>query len=98
MRDNASGKTTAQARQAVLLWAILIVLAIIINQTLPFAMGCDVHAAHEMTNPEYWYGGMQFALVAVGAALAAAVSLWRKSLLPLWLGDGVARSMQGLLS
>jgi hypothetical protein len=63
----------------------------------PIAIGL-LYTAHEMTNPEYWYGGMQFALVGVGVALATAVYLWRKSLLPLWLGDGLARFVQGLLA
>ena len=56
-----------------------------------------MYMTHEMTNPEYWYEGMQFAFVFVGVALATVVYLCRKSLLPIWLGDGLARFGQGLL-
>ena len=55
-----------------------------------------MYMTHEMTNPEYWYEGMQFALVFIGVAMASALYLWRKSLIPIWLGDGLARFFQGL--
>ena len=55
-----------------------------------------MYMAHEMTNPEYWYEGMQFALVFIGVAISSALYLWRKSLIPIWLGDGLARFFQGL--
>jgi hypothetical protein len=55
-----------------------------------------MYVSHEMTNPEYWYEGMQFALVFVGVALACGVSLWRRSIVPIWLGDGLARFLGAL--
>jgi len=56
-----------------------------------------MYVAHEMTNPEYWYEGVQFAFIPIGVALACAIYLWRRSLLPIWLGDGLARFFGGLL-
>ena len=55
-----------------------------------------MYMAHEMSNPEYWYEAMQFGLVFVGVALACAVSLWRRSIVPIWLGDGLARFLGAL--
>ena len=48
-----------------------------------------MYTAHEMTNPEHWYEGMNFGFVSVGVALIAALYLWRRSVVVIWLGDGV---------
>lgn len=53
-----------------------------------------LYAVHEMTNPEYWAEGMQFALVGIGVAAACSIYLWRRNLLPIWLGDGLSRLLQ----
>ncbi len=55
-----------------------------------------MYTAHEMTNPEYWYGGMSFVLVFVGVALWAAIYLWRRSVVVIWLGDGLYRFVLNL--
>ena len=57
-----------------------------------------MYVSHEMSNPEYWYEGVQFGLVFVGVAVACAVYLWRRSIVPIWLGDGLARFFGGLLA
>ena len=55
-----------------------------------------MYAAHEMTNPEYWYGGMNFPLVFVGVAVFAMIYLWRRSVIVIWLGDGLGRFLSKL--
>lgn len=55
-----------------------------------------MYTAHEMSNPEYWYGGMNFALIFVGVAIWAAIYLWRRSAVVIWLGDGLHRSVMNL--
>ncbi len=56
-----------------------------------------MYTAHEMSNPEYWYGGMSFGFVFVGVALWAAIYLWRRSAVVIWLGDGLYRFVMALL-
>jgi len=46
---------------------------------------------HEMTYPEYWYEGMNFILTGVEVVLIAVVYLWRRSIVVVWLGDGLGR-------
>jgi hypothetical protein len=55
-----------------------------------------MYMAHEMTNPEYWYEGLQFLLVYVGVALTASMYLWRRSIVVIWLGDGLGRFVSRL--
>ncbi len=55
-----------------------------------------MYTAHEMSNPEYWYGGMNFPLIFVGVAIWAAVYLWRRSAVVIWLGDGLYRFVSNL--
>ena len=55
-----------------------------------------MYAALEMSNPEYWYGGMAFGFVFVGVAIWAALYLWRRSAVVIWLGDGLYRFVLGL--
>lgn len=62
----------------------------------PFLIGA-MYAAHEMTNPEYWYKGMNFVLVFVGVTLTTFIYLWRRSVIPIWLGDGLGRFIGKLL-
>jgi hypothetical protein len=50
-----------------------------------------MYTAHEMSNPEYWYGGMSFTLVFVGVMIWSAIYLWRRSATVIWLGDGLYR-------
>ncbi len=55
-----------------------------------------MYTAHEMSNPEYWYGGVSFAFIFVGVALWAAIYLWRRSAAVIWLGDGLYRFVLAL--
>ncbi len=55
-----------------------------------------MYTVHEMSNPEYWYGGMSFGLVFVGVALWCAIYLWRRSAVAIWLGDGLYRFVMAL--
>jgi hypothetical protein len=56
----------------------------------PFSIGL-MYTLHELTNPEYWYEGSPFGLIFVGVALIAAIYLWRRNLIAVWLGDGLGR-------
>ncbi len=55
-----------------------------------------MYTAHEMSNPEYWYGGMSFGLVFVGIVIWAAIYLWRRNSAAIWLGDGLYRFAMAL--
>jgi hypothetical protein len=55
-----------------------------------------MYTAHEMTNPEYWYGGINFVLIFVGVTIWAAVYLWRRGVIAIWLGDGLYRFVGNL--
>jgi hypothetical protein len=55
-----------------------------------------MYAAHEMSNPEYWYAGMNFALIFVGVTIWAVFYLWRRSVVVIWLGDGLYRFLGNL--
>ncbi len=55
-----------------------------------------MYTAHEMSNPEYWYGGMNFVLIFVGVAIWSAIYLWRRGAVAIWLGDGLYRFVGGL--
>lgn len=55
-----------------------------------------MYTVHEMSNPEYWYGGMSFGLVFVGVVIWAAIYLWRRSAAVIWLGDGLYRFVLAL--
>jgi hypothetical protein len=58
----------------------------------PFLIGA-MYAAHEMTNPEYWYEGVNFVLIFIGVTLSA---LLRRSVIVIWLGDGLGRFLSSL--
>lgn len=62
----------------------------------PFLIG-GMYTLHEMTNPEYWYEGMQFGVIFVGVSIFAAVYLWRRSTPVMWLGDGLGRFLTALI-
>ncbi len=57
-----------------------------------------MYTAHEMSNPEYWYEGSKFLLIFVGVALTASIYLWRRSIVVIWLGDGLGRFISRLLT
>ena len=57
-----------------------------------------MYTAHEMSNPEYWYEGSKFLLIFVGVALAASIYLWRRSIVVIWLGDGLGRFISRLFT
>lgn len=57
-----------------------------------------MYTAHEMSNPEYWYEGMKFPLIFVGVALMATIYLWRRSIVVIWLGDGLGRFVSRLFT
>jgi hypothetical protein len=50
-----------------------------------------MYTAHEMSNPEYWYGNVNFGLIFVGVTIWAAIYLWRRGVVAIWLGDGLYR-------
>ncbi len=56
-----------------------------------------MYTAHEMSNPEYWYGGMNFVLIFVGVAIWSAIYLWRRGVVAIWLGDGLYRFFGALI-
>lgn len=62
----------------------------------PFLIGL-MYTAHEMTNPEYCYESMKFALVFVSVTVSTYVYIWRRSVIVIWLGDGLARFLRTLL-
>lgn len=55
-----------------------------------------MYTTHEMSNPEYWYEGMNFAMVFIGVALMTGLYLWRRSIVVSWLGDGLGRFVSHL--
>ena len=55
-----------------------------------------MYSIHEMSNPEYWYSGTNFALIFVGVTIWAAIYLWRRSTVVIWLGDGFYRFVGNL--
>lgn len=55
-----------------------------------------MYTAHEISNPEYWYGGMNFVLIFVGITIWASIYLWRRNVVAIWLGDGLYRFTAGL--
>ncbi len=52
-----------------------------------------MYTLHEAANPEYWYEGVNFALVFAAVTLSAAAYLWRRSVVVIWLGSGLARAL-----
>ncbi len=56
-----------------------------------------LYTAHEMSNPEYWYGSLNFVLVFVGVSIWSAIYLWRRSAVIIWLGDGFYRFVGRLI-
>jgi hypothetical protein len=56
----------------------------------PFLIGL-MYTTHEMTNPEYWYGGTSFVLILIGVTIWAAIYLARRNVVAIWLGDGLYR-------
>ncbi len=56
-----------------------------------------MYVTHEMTNPEYWYEKMNFPMVFFGVTIYAAIYLWRRNIVVLWLGDGLGRMVRMLL-
>lgn len=56
-----------------------------------------MYGFHEMTNPEYWYEGVFFPIIFIGVALFALIYLWRRSVIAIWLGDGLGRFLNNLI-
>lgn len=56
-----------------------------------------MYGLHEMTNPEYWYECVFFPIVFVGVALFATIYLWRRSVIAIWLGDGLGKFLSALV-
>lgn len=50
-----------------------------------------LYTAHEMSNPEYWYESMNFAIVFVSVAVTTAVYLWSRNSVAIWLSSGLAQ-------
>jgi len=61
----------------------------------PFLIGL-MYTAHEMSNPEYWYEGVQFGPIFIGVTLIAVLYLWRRNVVVVWLGDGLVRFVSRL--
>jgi hypothetical protein len=57
-----------------------------------------MYTAHEMSNPEYWYEGSKFLLIFIGVALTSSIYLWRRSIVVIWLGDGLGRFVSRLFT
>jgi len=55
-----------------------------------------MYMAHEMTNPEYWYEGVFFPTIFIGVALFTLIYLWRRSVIVIWLGDGLGKFLSKL--
>lgn len=62
----------------------------------PLIIG-TMYTVHELSNPEYWYSGTNFVLIFVGITIFTAVYLWRRSVIVIWLGDGLSRFLSGLI-
>jgi len=63
----------------------------------PFLIAA-MYTTHEMINPEYWYEGVSFPLIFIGVVLTTAIYLWRRSIVVVWLGDGLGRFVSRLIS
>ncbi|MCX6566032.1 MAG: hypothetical protein NTW38_06360 [Candidatus Aminicenantes bacterium] len=57
-----------------------------------------MYTTHEMSNPEYWYEGSKFLLIFIGVALTTSIFLWRRSIVVIWLGDGLGRFVSRLFT
>ena len=55
-----------------------------------------MYGLHEMTNPEYWYEGVFFPIIFIGIAIFAMIYLWRRSVIAIWLGDGLGKFLRVL--
>lgn len=56
-----------------------------------------MYTLHEMTNPEYWYEGQFFPMILIGVTIFTIIYLWRRSVIVIWLGDGLGRFMGRLI-
>jgi hypothetical protein len=54
---------------------------------VPFVVG-TLYTAHEMSNPAYWYQGVNFPFIFIGVTVFAAVYMWRRNIIVIWLSDG----------
>jgi hypothetical protein len=52
-----------------------------------------LYTLHEMSNPEYWLEGMSFGFTFLAVLVTAAVFLWRRSVIVIWLASGLARGL-----
>ncbi|MCL5070514.1 MAG: hypothetical protein M1308_06415 [Actinobacteria bacterium] len=48
-----------------------------------------MYTIHEMSNPEYWYEGVQFYYIFIGVFILTIIYLNRRNVLILWLGSGL---------
>lgn len=48
-----------------------------------------MYTIHEMTNPEYWFEGVQFYYIFIGVFILTVIYLNRRNVLILWLGSGL---------
>lgn len=55
---------------------------------VPFLIGA-MYTAHEISNPEYWYEGSPFGFIFFGVTIFAAIFLWRRNIVVIWLSDGL---------
>lgn len=56
-----------------------------------------LYTAHEMTNTEYWYEGMDFRLVFASVAITTWIYSWCRNTVAIWLGSGLARFAAALV-
>ncbi len=55
-----------------------------------------MYTLHEMSNPEYWYNHTAFGWIFAAITVSAAVYVWRRSSVVIWLGDGLSRFVTSL--
>ena len=55
-----------------------------------------MYTLHEMSNPEYWYSNMNFIFTYFGVLFTASVYIWRKSVVVIWVSDGIGRFISSL--
>lgn len=60
------------------------------TRVTPLVVGA-LYMTHELSNLEYWYGGLNFGLTFVGAVALAALYLLRRNVVVVWLADGACR-------
>jgi len=56
-----------------------------------------MYTTHEMTYPGFWYVSMDFLRVFIPITFLAFLYLWRRSVIMIWLGDGLVKFISRLI-